>query len=107
MDGNTNAQNIGRTTDSITIQDIRKNKNTTPTQYQATCIYITDVNGNQLGSVVQGMFPDGAVRMAMNVFNTRGSASLNLQINPNGSDVSVFLEKTIDGNYTSTPIATL
>mgnify|MGYP003320010055 CR=1 FL=1 len=107
MRGNTNAQNVGRGTDYITIQDIRKNKNTTPTQYQATCIYITDVNGKQLGSVVQAMFADGAVRMSMNVFNTRGSTSLNLQINPNGSDVSVFLEKTIDGNYTSTNIATL
>lgn len=104
MRGSTNAQDIKRTSTAISFRDMGKERGTTPTSDKWTNIIIEDKNGTVIGQLSQIMFPDGAVRTAMGVNReTSNNTFLCLQMNADGT-VHIFVEKTVNGVYSTTPI---
>ena len=104
MRGSTNAQVVQRNTDGISIKDMRKTMGVAPAQDMWSNISILDKNGQQIGTLSQIQFPNGAVRTAIGV---RKDASNNtflcLQMMADGG-VEVFVEKTKNGVYSAQQI---
>lgn len=99
MLGDTNAQSIQINTDGISVKDMRKTMGVAPAQDMWSNISILDKNGQQIGTLAQIQFPNGAVRTAIGVRrDSSNNTFLCLQMLADGG-VEVFVEKTKNGVY--------
>ncbi len=104
--GATNAQTLKTSADghNVFFKDISKVRGTVPQSDSWSSIIIEDRNGAQLGQLSQIQFSDGATRTSIGVYREANTnAFLNIQMNADGT-VYIFVEKTLNGTYSTTQI---